>query len=173
MGSAQSKDKMHCTRYVNGKGPLSVEQQMEKDLEGVNGTHLIGNQPEGEMTLEHERRSLPGYPKDDTIKINFVFPDGIQTEQHPRPGEKFHGLKTSAYLPQNTKGTAVVRLLEKAFKQRLLFTVATGSTGEDAVVPTGIPLKTRNDVSGPNSLCYPDPDYLTKVTKLLRAKGIK
>lgn len=27
MGSAQSKDKMHCTRYVNGKGPLSVEQQ--------------------------------------------------------------------------------------------------------------------------------------------------
>lgn len=52
---------------------------VEKDLEGVNGTHLVGNQPEGEMTLEHERRSLPGYPKDDTIKINFVFPDGIQT----------------------------------------------------------------------------------------------
>lgn len=52
---------------------------VEKDLEERNGTQLVGDQPEGEMTLEHERRSLPGYPNVDTIKINFVFPEGIQT----------------------------------------------------------------------------------------------
>ncbi|XP_076147447.1 E3 ubiquitin-protein ligase DTX3L1 isoform X2 [Alosa pseudoharengus] len=173
MGTAQSKDKMHCTRYVDGKGPLSVEQQVEKDLEGRYGTQLVGHQPEGEMTLQHERKSLPGYPKDDTIKINFAFADGIQTEKHPRPGEKYHGLKTVTFLPQNIKGAAVVGLLEKAFQQKLLFTVATDSSGEEAVVPTDIPLKTSCDESGPESLRYPDPDYLTKVVKLLKDKGIK
>lgn len=52
-------------------------------------------------------------------------------------------------MPQNPKGTVVVRLLEKAFKQKLLFTVATDSSGEDAVVPMDIPLKTSCDESGP------------------------
>ncbi|KAL2085666.1 hypothetical protein ACEWY4_018986 [Coilia grayii] len=173
MGAGQSRDKMHCTRYMNGKGPLSVEQQMEKDLHGASDTLTVGNQPEGQMTLQHERRSLPSFPKHDTIKINFTFVDGIQTERHPRPGERFHGLKTVAYLPQNTKGTAVVRLLERAFQQKLLFTVATNSTGEEAVVPADVPLKTCGDVSGPESLRYPDPDYLNNVVKVLKSKGIK
>jgi len=158
---------------MNGKGPLSVEQQMEKDLNGPRDNRSVGHQPEGTMALQHERRSLPGFPKDDTIKINFIFVDGIQTEAHPRPGEKFRGLQTSAYLPQNIKGTAVVKLLERAFQQKMLFTVATNSDGEEAVVPTDVPLKTIGDESGPESLRYPDSSYLNNVVKVLKAKGIK
>lgn len=52
---------------------------MEQDLKGPSGNQSVGDQPEGSMALQHERRSLPGFPKDDTIKINFVFSDGIQT----------------------------------------------------------------------------------------------
>ena len=50
---------------------------VKKDLQGR--SQLVGDQPEGEMTLEHQRRSVPGYPKHDSIKITFVFVDGIQT----------------------------------------------------------------------------------------------
>ncbi|XP_066539897.1 E3 ubiquitin-protein ligase DTX3L1 [Hoplias malabaricus] len=178
MGSAESKEKMYCTRYLNGDGPPPLEEQVKQ---GINRTSSLqrsikiveGNQPDGGyMSMALLRRNVEGYPDHDTIQINFIFEDGIQTEKHPNPGQAYYGLKTSAYLPQNSEGRKVYKLLEKAFQYKLLFTVATTSGGEERVTFTDIPLKLSED-GGPESLGYPDPSYLKTVLKVLKSKGIK
>lgn len=176
MGTSQSKDKMYCTRYLNGKGPPPLGQTAK--TQGSNNhknNNLIkqGNQPDGgQMNFNIERRSLPGYPDYDTIQITFHFDDGIQSDKHPHPGHRYRGNESVAYLPQNSTGTKILRLLEQAFEHKLLFTVAANLSGEYCVTPADIPLKTR-DSGGPGSLGYPDPNYLKSVRKSLKLKGIK
>ncbi|KAM8822976.1 E3 ubiquitin-protein ligase DTX3L1 isoform 2-T4 [Spinachia spinachia] len=169
MGSGQSTDKLHCNRYLDGKGPPPLSRQATDDLNGRN-RGLNDWQPEGQMTWVILPRDLPGFPKDKTLQINYVFPDGIQTDKHPHPGQPYAGLQRSAYLPDNRDGRKLLQLLDKAFGKQLLFTVSTNSDGQDAVAAASIPLKTQADegVDG-----YPDADYLKTVTKLLRDEGIE
>ncbi|KTG47705.1 hypothetical protein cypCar_00020652 [Cyprinus carpio] len=151
MGASQSKDKMQCNRYLNGKGPPPLT---ETDGQGPNNhkkNSVIkqGNQPDGgQLNWNIERRSLPGHSDCDTIQIVFHFDDGIQSDKHPHPGHSYKGTEFVAYLPQNTTGTKILRLLEQAFKHKLLFTVAANSSGEYCVMPADIPLKTL-DSGGP------------------------
>ncbi|KAL6098181.1 E3 ubiquitin-protein ligase DTX3L1 [Pungitius pungitius] len=169
MGSGQSSDKLHCNRYLDGKGPPPLFQQASDDLNGRNrGRRDI--QPEGQMTWVILPRDLPGFPGDNTLQINYMFPDGIQTEKHPHPGQPYGGLQRSAYLPDNRDGRKVLQLLDKAFMEQLLFTVTTNQDGQDTVAAASIPLKSQPDggIDG-----YPDSDYLQTVTKLLRDKGIE
>ncbi|KAK1795120.1 hypothetical protein P4O66_010289, partial [Electrophorus voltai] len=150
MGSGQSK--VYCNRYLNGNGPPQLAEQGSCSVEaGINGTKkskrgcriVDGNQPnDGQMTVMVQRRSVEGYPKCDTIQMNFVFEDGIQAENHPNPGQTYYGLRTQAYLPQNSEGRKIYELLQVAFDHKLLFTVATTSTEEERVTFTDIPLKT-------------------------------
>lgn len=173
MGSSQSKDKMHCTRYLNGKGPPALtEIQANGTNNNKKGSQIKqGNQPEGQMTWAIERRSLPGHSDCDTIQTTFHFEDGIQSERHPYPGHRYKGLDSVAYLPNNNTGVKLLRLLEVAFQHKLLFTVVANSSGEYCVTAADIPLKPLD--SGPVSLGYPDPNYLKTVTKVLKQKGIK
>ncbi|XP_035269868.1 E3 ubiquitin-protein ligase DTX3L [Anguilla anguilla] len=139
----------------------------------VQNERIVGNQPEGHMTWVYTKKHLPGYPRYGTIEMFFEFEDGIQTEKHPNPGEKYYGQNIKAYLPDNGHGRKVVTQLKKAFDQKLVFTVATNNSGEDAVALSDIPLKTRDDTSGPSSLCYPDTLYLKKVNQILISKHIE
>lgn len=66
-------------------------------------------------------------------------------EKHPHPRRPYSGLRICAYLPDNRDGRAVLKLLEKAFNEQLLFTVATNKDGEDVVTTASIPLKTHPD----------------------------
>lgn len=50
----------------------------DEELKGTYRT-LTGFQPEGQMTWVILHRDLPGFPDDNTLQINFLFPDGIQT----------------------------------------------------------------------------------------------
>lgn len=167
MGSGQSSNTFHCNRYLNGKGPPSLVQQANKEVNGIRA--LNGSQPDGQMTWVILHRNLPGFPDDDTLQINYVFPDGIQTEKHPHPGQPYTGLQQCTYLPDNHKGRRVLKLLVKAFNQQILFKVATNKDGEDIVTTAVIPLKTQPDrqsrVDG-----YPDSDYLKMIRKLLKDK---
>ncbi|XP_055039097.2 E3 ubiquitin-protein ligase DTX3L1 isoform X1 [Misgurnus anguillicaudatus] len=175
MGATESKDKMYCSRYMNGKGPPSLTGLKVDGPNNHKKFNLIreGSQPNGgEMTFNIERKSLPGYPDCDTIQIIFHFEDGIQTDRHPHPGHGYKGLDSVAYLPNNNTGIKIYRLLEAAFDQKLMFTVAADSNGEYCVTPADIPLKTL-DSGGPGSLGYPDSTYLKTVMKILRIKGIK
>ncbi|KAK0137208.1 E3 ubiquitin-protein ligase DTX3L [Merluccius polli] len=171
MGSGQSSDKMHCNQYLPGHGPPTLVQQANERL---NGTYkpLKLVQPDGQMTWVILHRDLPGYQNDNTIQINYIFPDGVQTGNHPHPGKPFTGLRLWAYLPDNREGRKVLQLLDKGFNQGLLFTVATNQEGVDMVSPAAVPLKTQPD-GGTKIDSYPDADYLKNVRKVLKDKGLE
>uniref|UniRef100_A0A8C5HFZ5 E3 ubiquitin-protein ligase n=1 Tax=Gouania willdenowi TaxID=441366 RepID=A0A8C5HFZ5_GOUWI len=132
-----------------------------------------GNQPDGTMDYAKSPHSLPGYPNCGRITITYCIPNGRQTEKHPNPGQFFTGLNRVAFLPDNKEGNKVLHLLERAFAQKLIFTVGTSrTTGYDNQV-------TWNDIhhktsihGGKERYGYPDPDYLTRVKEELKAKGI-
>lgn len=140
-----------------------------KDVFGV----IEGDQPEGRMDVMKDRRQLPGFQSSGTIVITYSIPSGVQTvcalsltpgdsfgtcvpwqlifkplfnlqEKHPHPGKRFGGATRTAYLPDNEEGRAVLKLLQKAFKQKLIFTVGTSRTSgvEDQVTWNDIHHKT-------------------------------
>uniref|UniRef100_A0A3B1K7I4 E3 ubiquitin-protein ligase n=1 Tax=Astyanax mexicanus TaxID=7994 RepID=A0A3B1K7I4_ASTMX len=138
-----------------------------------------GNQPQGTMSCRTHRYDLPGYDGCGTIEIYYDIPGGKQTDEHPNPGQPYSGARRQAYLPNNTEGKEVLQLLQRAFDQRLIFTVGTSMfTGANNTITwNGIHHKTS--MTGVMvSLCshsygYPDPDYLKRVKKELKAKGIE
>jgi len=138
---------------------------------------IRGNQPEnGTMTYTTLNTRLPGFGRNSsgTIKITYHFPSGIQDENHPNPGAPYYGTTREAYLPDNPEGRHVLKLLERAFNLRQIFTVGQSrTTGRDNVV-------TWNDIhhktsthGGMENFGYPDKTYLNRVQQELSAKGIK
>ncbi|KAL1006708.1 hypothetical protein UPYG_G00075720 [Umbra pygmaea] len=170
MGAKQ--DKMHCNRYLNGHGPSTLIEPAKEEVRASYDELFEGNQPEGLMTWVILNRNLPGYPDDNTIQISYVFADGTQTDKHPNPGCPYFGLRTVAYLPDNRDGRRILRLLEKAFYQKLIFTVVTNENNDDVVTWADIPHKTTPD-PGKDSESYPDPDHLRTLRKILKDKGLE
>ncbi|XP_036907380.1 E3 ubiquitin-protein ligase DTX3L [Sturnira hondurensis] len=133
-----------------------------------------GNQPKGKMTFTVQTQSLPGYESCGSIVIRYDMEGGIQTEEHPNPGKPYSSTHRTAYLPENKEGWEVLKLLQKAFEQKLIFTV-----GESRV--TGLSnVITWNDIHHKTSMCggpegygYPDPNYLKRVKQELKNKGIQ
>ena len=74
------------------------------------------NQPSGgRMIIETWPCKLPGYEYENygTIEITYQFPSGKQNEEHPNPGQHYHGTNRIAYIPDSTEGRKVVQLLFK------------------------------------------------------------
>ena len=105
---------------------------------------LMGNQPPGKMFVSHTSINLPGYESCGCITITYQFEDGVQGQEHPTPGKRFSGIIRSAYLPDNETGRKVLRLLQKAFEQRLTFTIGLSTTTgvDNAITWNDIPHKT-------------------------------
>lgn len=78
--------------------------------------------------------------------MSFVF----FKNKHPNPGQHHYGTHRYAYLPDNKEGNHVLKLLQKAFDQRLIFTVGTSTTSgaKNAVTWNDIHHKT-NTHGGP------------------------
>ncbi|ROL42416.1 E3 ubiquitin-protein ligase DTX3L [Anabarilius grahami] len=135
---------------------------------------LEGNQPYGTMNVTRSRTNLPGYGYCGTIEITYNIPSGVQTKKHPNPGMPFLGANRQAYLPDNPEGNEVLSLLQRAFQQKLIFTVGKSTTtgAENVVTWNDIHHKTSK-YGGPHSFGYPDPDYLKRVKDELKAKGIE
>lgn len=89
---------------------------------------LIGNQPPGKMIDSYQSTRLPGFASCGTIVISYIFESGIQGPNHPNPGKSYGGTRRTAYLPDNEEGRKVLRLLKKAFQQKLTFTIGRSST---------------------------------------------
>ncbi|XP_053339026.1 probable E3 ubiquitin-protein ligase DTX3 isoform X2 [Clarias gariepinus] len=91
---------------------------------------LIGNQPaNGSMMVERDPGlELPGHEGYGCICIIYSFPPGFQSQEHPNPGVLYPGTDRVAYLPDSPEGNRVLRLLRRAFAQRLLFTIGTSMT---------------------------------------------
>lgn len=49
-------------------------------------------------------------------------------KEHPEPGEPYEGVSRTAYLPDCSEGRKVLRLLQRAFQQKLVFTVGRSTT---------------------------------------------
>ena len=134
---------------------------------------LIGNQPPGKMSDSAQRMRLPGFESCGTIVIIYTFDGGIQGENHPNPGQRYTGTNRRAYLPDNTEGRKVLKLLRKAFDQKLTFTIGRSSTTGSTNVITWNDIHHKTSLKGgPTSFGYPDPDYLKRVQEELAAKGI-
>jgi deltex-like protein len=89
---------------------------------------LMGNQPPGKMTDTAKSMRLPGFPSCGSIVIVYTFDGGVQGENHPNPGQRYTGTTRRAYLPDNAEGRKVLKLLRKAFDQKLTFTIGRSST---------------------------------------------
>ncbi|XP_061464972.1 E3 ubiquitin-protein ligase DTX3L [Rhineura floridana] len=133
-----------------------------------------GNQPPAKMDIQKSRLSLPGYKGYGTIEIRYHIPEGTQTADHPNPGRRFQGTCRTAYLPDNPEGREILKLLQQAFAQKLIFTVGQSRTTgvTDVVTWNDIHHKTSK-FGGPDSFGYPDPNYLKRVREELKAKGIE
>ncbi|XP_031603841.2 uncharacterized protein LOC116326633 [Oreochromis aureus] len=135
---------------------------------------IMGDQPDGRISHYTSPSSLPGYLDCSTIVISYDIPSGIQTAKHPNPGQPYHGIHRTAYLPNNKEGNEVLQLLKKAFDQRLIFTVGTSrTTGLDGQVTWNDIHHKTSTSGGPNCFGYPDPEYLSRVKEELKAKGIE
>nr|XP_017213747.1 E3 ubiquitin-protein ligase DTX3L isoform X3 [Danio rerio] len=101
-------------------------------------------------------------------------PKGTMQNKHPNPGKPYYGTTRRAYLPDNHEGKEVLALLQRAFDQKLIFTVGTSTTSglENTVTWNDIHHKT-SQFGGAQSYGYPDPDYLKRVKDELKAKGIE
>ncbi|KAJ8263061.1 hypothetical protein COCON_G00155180 [Conger conger] len=135
---------------------------------------LRGTQPDGgEMTHSMVKAPLPGYENYGSIVIRYYIPDGIQGEEHPNPGKPYEGTARTVFLPDCSVGRRVLKLLERAFEQRLTFTIGQSSTtGRSNVVTWNDIHHKTNRTGGPSGYGYPDPDYLNRVQDELKAKGI-
>ncbi|KAE8581722.1 hypothetical protein XENTR_v10024920 [Xenopus tropicalis] len=134
---------------------------------------VTGNQPDGTMTHSTSNMPLSGY-RCGTITINYSFPNGVQGEAHPNPRQPYYGTHRTAYLPDNEEGREILRLLQKAFQRKLVFTIGESRTtgAKNTVTWNDIHHKT-NTFGGPERFGYPDPDYLKRVRDELKAKGVE
>ncbi|XP_013403375.1 uncharacterized protein LOC106168751 [Lingula anatina] len=135
---------------------------------------IKGNQPPGEMRDRTLRSSLPGHPDCCTIEITYSFRGGIQGEDHPTPGTWYGGIRRSAYLPDSLEGRKVLKLLRKAFDNKVVFTVGRSTTtGKEGQITWNDIHHKTNQYGGPTNFGYPDPGYLQRVQEELKAKGIE
>ncbi|XP_059383941.1 probable E3 ubiquitin-protein ligase DTX3 isoform X1 [Carassius carassius] len=136
---------------------------------------LIGNQPaSGTMMVERDPDlELPGHEGYGCICIIYSFPPGLQAQEHPNPGVRYPGTDRVAYLPDSPEGNRVLRMLRRAFEQRLIFTIGTSMTTGMHDVITWNDIHHKTSIwGGPRCFGYPDPTYLVRVTEELREKGI-
>jgi deltex-like protein len=92
----------------------------------------------------HQPISLPGFGSFGTIVIYYRFQKGTQGSDDPNPGKPYTEAITNAYLPDNKEGRKILKLLKKAFQQKLTFTIGQLTTTgmDDCIVWNGIPHKT-------------------------------
>ncbi|CAG2250021.1 DTX [Mytilus edulis] len=133
---------------------------------------VTGDQPLGTMNVYTSSMSVAGYPKDGRIEIEYYIYSGHQGKDHPEPGKRFESIKQTAFLPDNERGRKIAKMLEVAFKRKLVFTIGhSRTTGKQGVV-------TWNDIhhkTNPNpgtQYGYPDETYLDRVEDELTVKGV-
>ena len=105
---------------------------------------MTGNQPKGNMYYSYQSIGLPGFESYGTIVIAYRFPNEIQDPDHPNPNKPYQGTSRTAYLPDNKEGRNVLKLLRKAFDQKLTFTIGRSATTgrEDCITWNDIHHKT-------------------------------
>eukprot|EP00271_Cylindrocystis_brebissonii_P016758 TRINITY_DN4119_c0_g1_i3.p1 TRINITY_DN4119_c0_g1~~TRINITY_DN4119_c0_g1_i3.p1 ORF type:complete len:518 (+),score=68.78 TRINITY_DN4119_c0_g1_i3:110-1555(+) len=116
---------------------------------------------------------IEGFADTGVIEMTFMFDDGIQGPEHPKPGMAYTGTVRTAFLPDNGPGQEILKLLQVAWDRRLLFTVGRSASRnvDNTVCWNGIHLKTSLK-GGPTCFGYPDETYFARVKGELRDQGV-
>ncbi|KAL8572685.1 hypothetical protein ACOMHN_049814 [Nucella lapillus] len=137
---------------------------------------VMGTQPSnGTMNSAVDyRTNLAGYTSfGGTIIITYDFPPGRQEACHPNPGQHYGSTHRVAYLPNTLEGQEVLKMLQRAFDKRLVFTIGDSvTTGARGVITWNDIHHKTSTYGGPSQFGYPDPNYLFRVKEELAAKGI-
>eukprot|EP00899_Mesostigma_viride_P023186 jgi/Mesvir1/4051/Mv09578-RA.2 len=106
------------------------------------------------------------------IKITYSVPGGTQDPDGDDPGKLFEGTYRTAYLPDSSEGRDVLKWLQQAFQQRLIFSVGTSLTTrkDNVVIWAGIQHKT--DLTPHSEHGYPNGTYLTHVKEAMQKAGV-
>ena len=132
----------------------------------------IGSQPHGFMDIEYDKLSLPGYEDHGKFIMTFMFPNGIQDDRHPDPGEKYTGTTRIAYLPDVPEGYKILKLITKAFEQNLLFTIGSSLTNGSTNIVTFGNIHLKTSQSHDSVYGFPDPTYFSRVKEELAQYNI-
>jgi len=125
---------------------------------------MKGDQPPGSMKVVIDKKvKCQGYKKNNTIIINYYFPNG----------NNYQGTSRTVFLPDNQDGREILALFRIAFERKLLFTIGTSiTTGKsNQTIWNGVHQKT-NISGGPQYFGYPDETYFNRVKQELAAKGV-
>ena len=146
---------------------LSISCPICQTIHGVK----TGDQPlTGTMNTRQELYSVPGYQDSQTIAIRYAFSDGISES-----GTRYSaaGFPRVCFVPDCPEGRIVVKLLELAWKRRLIFTIGTSvTTGrQNCIVWNNIHHKTEphSNTSGHG---FPDPNFLKNIKMELAVQGV-
>ncbi|XP_057897462.1 uncharacterized protein LOC131094012 [Melospiza georgiana] len=124
----------------------------------------------GTLKISSLSQSLPGFYPDSTFQLAYNIPDGVQGVGDPRPGHPYKGGNFCAFLPENTEGVKIAKLLKRAFECGLTFQIKS-CNGEERVTWGPIPHKTSWD-GGKARNGYPDAQYLHEVGTVLNKLGL-
>lgn len=71
----------------------------------------------------------------DTQCVFVLFCFSAKQKNHPNPGKPYGSTSRTAYLPNNKEGQEILQLLQRAFNQKLIFTVGQShTTGAQGVI---------------------------------------
>ncbi|XP_070564853.1 uncharacterized protein [Ptychodera flava] len=134
-----------------------------------------GAQPKGTMTFEVDKNMhVAGFEKKPSIILKYDFPEGVQESGHPRPGQKYSAASFKAYLPDNSDGQKLKKLLKTAFDKGLTFGILAAESKDELCTIAWKDIVHKTSITGgPEANGYPDPDYMKRLKEQLKSKGIK
>eukprot|EP00985_Skeletonema_marinoi_P004726 scaffold2051_cov139-Skeletonema_marinoi.AAC.10 len=132
----------------------------------------IGKCPSGTMTTTTSSMRCSGF-REGSIVITYVIPAGRQMSYHDNPGTNHASKHTTAYIPDNPDGQALLKRLKYAFLHGLTFTVGTSlTTGkQNQCTWASIHHKTSHS-RGVQAHGFPDPDYFNNCNAELDGLGV-
>ena len=137
---------------------------------------LTGFQPKhqnSKFEVTEDFAPLSGYPECTTLVLWYHIESGRQNSDMPLPGDVYHGLDLTTFLPNNGEGREVVRLLTIAWNRGLLFRIGLNprTSRMDQIVPNGFEFKLRKE-GGLLLHGFPDPSYMNRLKSDLKDVGV-
>jgi len=137
---------------------------------------VMGDAPAGgAMRYRIVPKGLPGHEDYHTIQVTYEYSNGIQSGEHPLPGQPFYaiGFPRTSFLPDTEKGRRALRLLEEAFRRRLTFTIGMDDvTGQADVLSWNPAIEHKTEFTFNDGRGYPDPHYLDRLLTQLASLGV-
>ncbi|RNA12072.1 E3 ubiquitin- ligase, partial [Brachionus plicatilis] len=107
--SSSSTSSISPVRVVNRRGQLRQQHHYPVS--------------EGEIYVRKISEPCAGYERYRSIVVTFEIFDGVQSDNHPKPGYPYKGLVKRAYLPDVKEHMEILAFYKRALKSGILFKV--------------------------------------------------